>query len=381
MKRLFQTMAAGAVLAMAMSSCQQNKFTVEGTIEGAPDSVLYFYNMSLSGAQLLDSAKLDAQGAFSFRGEAPQAPEFYVLRIADQIINVSIDSTETVAIKAQWPNMSARYEVTGSANCEKIRELALMQQDLTRRAMAVERDMSLSRQQAQDSLLSMMESYKQQVTANYIFQEPSQAYAYFALFQTLGQYLIFNPQANRNDVKAFAAVATSWDTFHPGSERGENLHNIALEGMKNLRLVDARNAQQLDPNKVVESGVIELRLTDNHGQQRTLTSLKGSVVLLDFHSFTLKDSPQRILMLRDLYNKYHAQGLEIYQVSVDQDEHFWRQMTSQLPWISVRDEVGNTLQNYNVQAVPEFFLIDRANQLQKRSSQIKDLEAEIKSLL
>ena len=381
MKRLFQTMAAGAVLAMAMSSCQQNKFTVEGTIEGAPDSVLYFYNMSLSGAQLLDSAKLDAQGAFSFRGEAPQAPEFYVLRIADQIINVSIDSTETVAIKAQWPNMSARYEVTGSANCEKIRELALMQQDLTRRAMAVEHDMSLSRQQAQDSLLSMMESYKQQVTANYIFQEPSQAYAYFALFQTLGQYLIFNPQANRNDVKAFAAVATSWDTFHPGSERGENLHNIALEGMKNLRLVDARNAQQLDPNKVVESGVIELRLTDNHGQQRTLTSLKGSVVLLDFHSFTLKDSPQRILMLRDLYNKYHAQGLEIYQVSVDQDEHFWRQMTSQLPWISVRDEVGNTLQNYNVQAVPEFFLIDRANQLQKRSSQIKDLEAEIKSLL
>ncbi len=381
MKRLFQTMAAGAVLAMAMSSCQQNKFTVEGTIEGAPDSVLYFYNMSLSGAQLLDSAKLDAQGAFSFRGEAPQAPEFYVLRIADQIINVSIDSTETVAIKAQWPNMSARYEVTGSANCEKIRELALMQQDLTRRAMAVERDMSLSRQQAQDSLLSMMESYKQQVTANYIFQEPSQAYAYFALFQTLGQYLIFNPQANRNDVKAFAAVATSWDTFHPGSERGENLHNIALEGMKNLRLVDARNAQQLDPNKVVESGVIELRLTDNHGQQRTLTSLKGSVVLLDFHSFTLKDSPQRILMLRDLYNKYHAQGLEIYQVSVDQDEHFWRQMTSQLPWISVRDEVGNTLQNYNVQAVPEFFLIDRANQLQKRSSQIKDLEAEIKGLL
>ncbi len=381
MKRLFQTMAAGAVLAMAMSSCQQNKFTVEGTIEGAPDSVLYFYNMSLSGAQLLDSAKLDAQGAFSFRGEAPQAPEFYVLRIADQIINVSIDSTETVAIKAQWPNMSARYEVTGSANCEKIRELALMQQDLTRRAMAVERDMSLSRQQAQDSLLSMMESYKQQVTANYIFQEPSQAYAYFALFQTLGQYLIFNPQANRNDVKAFAAVATSWDTFHPGSERGENLHNIALEGMKNLRLVDARNAQQLDPNKVVESGVIELRLTDNHGQQRTLTGLKGSVVLLDFHSFTLKDSPQRILMLRDLYNKYHAQGLEIYQVSVDQDEHFWRQMTSQLPWISVRDEVGNTLQNYNVQAVPEFFLIDRANQLQKRSSQIKDLEAEIKGLL
>ena len=344
-------------MALALGSCQQNKFTVEGTVEGAADSVLYFYNMSLTGPQLLDSAKLDADGSFSFQAEAPEAPDFYLLRIHDQIINLSIDSTETVTIKAQWPDMSARYEVTGSDNCQKIKELALRQQDLARRAMTLENDMSLSRQQAQDSLLRMIESYKQQIIGDYIYQEPSKAYAYFALFQTLGQYLIFNPHTNRNDVKAFAAVATSWDTFHPGSERGENLHNITLESMKNMRL------------------------TDNHGQVRTLTGLKGCVVLLDFHSFTLKDSPQRILMLRDLYNKYHEQGLEIYQVSVDQDEHFWRQMTGQLPWISVRDAEGSSLSRYNVQTVPDFFLIDRANQLQKRAAQMADLEQEIKRLL
>jgi peroxiredoxin len=381
MKTSLQSLAICGAMALALGSCQQNKFTVEGTVEGAADSVLYFYNMSLTGPQLLDSAKLDADGSFSFQAEAPEAPDFYLLRIHDQIINLSIDSTETVTIKAQWPDMSARYEVTGSDNCQKIKELALRQQDLARRAMTLENDMSLSRQQAQDSLLQMIESYKQQIIGDYIYQEPSKAYAYFALFQTLGQYLIFNPHTNRNDVKAFAAVATSWDTFHPGSERGENLHNITLESMKNMRLTDIRNAEQIDPSKIVESGVLELELTDNHGQVRTLTGLKGSVVLLDFHSFTLKDSPQRILMLRDLYNKYHAQGLEIYQVSVDQDEHFWRQMTGQLPWISVRDAEGSSLSRYNVQTVPDFFLIDRANQLQKRAAQMADLEQEIKRLL
>jgi hypothetical protein len=36
---------------------------------------------------------------------------------------------------------------------------------------------------------------------------------------------------------------------------------------------------------------------------------------------------------------------------------------------------------YNVQAVPDFFLIDRGNNLVKRAAQIKDLEAEIKKLL
>jgi len=107
-------------------------------------------------------------------------------------------------------------------------------------------------------------------------------------------------------------------------------------------------------------------------------------VLLDFHVFALEDSPARILMLRELYNKYHAQGLEIYQVSLDPDEHFWKQQTAALPWINVRDADGigsQRLMMYNIQAVPDFFLIDRGNNLVKRAAMIKDLEAEIKKLL
>ena len=37
------------------------------------------------------------------------------------------------------------------------------------------------------------------------------------------------------------------------------------------------------------------------------------------------------MMLRELYNKYHAAGLEIYQVSVDPDEHFWKTSTAAIP--------------------------------------------------
>lgn len=372
-------MAAGTML--ALTACQQPQFTIEGTIEGAQDSVLYFENVSLEGLQTLDSVRLKADGHFSFSAERPEAPEFYILRIADQIINLSIDSTETVTVSAQWPDMAARYEVSGSENCSTIRELALKQQDLQRRAIALEQNMSLSRQEVVDSLNRMLQAYKQDVTQNYIFRHPEQASSYFALFQTLGQWLIFNPRNNAADVKAFAAVATSWDTFHPGALRGQNLHNIAIEGMNNTRLAAARQTSQIDESIVVESGVLELNLPDNQGRQRTLTELRGQVVLLDFHTFQLKESPQRILMLRDLYNKYHAQGLEIYQVSLDADEHFWRQMTLQLPWICVRDESGESAAMYNVQAIPEFFLIDRNNMLQKRSSQMSDLETEIKALL
>jgi peroxiredoxin len=377
--------AALVLAALSVASCNNNKFTVEGQIACAKDSVLYFENVGLEGINVLDSVKLNDNGDFSFSQDATTAPEFYRLRIADQIINVSIDSTETVQVKGQYPGMASNYTISGSENCEKIRELALKQIDLQAKAIALQSNTELGIAKANDSIQSMINAYKEEVKRNYIYKEPYKAYAYFALFQAIGNYLIFNPRANKEDIKAFAAVATSWDTYYPHAERGQNLHNIAIEGMKNQRIVEAQNADiQIEASKVQEAGVLDIALLDNKGNMRHLTDLKGQVVLLDFDVFALKDSPARIIQLRELYNKYHAQGLEIYQVSLDSDEHFWKQQTAALPWISVRDEDGAGSQRltlYNIQAVPDFFVIDRGNNLVKRAAQIADLEAEIKKLL
>ena len=384
MKHIYKA-AAVVLAALSIASCNNNKFTVEGQISGAKDSVLYFENVGLEGINVLDSVKLGDTGDFSFSQDANQAPEFYRLRIADQIINVSIDSTETVQIKGQYPGMASNYTVSGSDNCDKIRELALKQIDLQAKAIALQSNTELGIVKANDSIQTLIDAYKDEVKRNYIYKEPYKAYAYFALFQAIGNYLIFNPRTNKEDIKAFAAVATSWDTYYPHAERGQNLHNIAIEGMKNQRIVEAQNADiQVDASKVQEAGVLDIALLDNKGVQRHLTDLKGQVVLLDFHIFAMKESPERIIMLRELYNKYHAQGLEIFQVSLDPDEHFWKQQTAALPWINVRDEDGinsSRLMMYNIQAVPDFFVIDRGNNLVKRAAQIKDLEAEIKALL
>ena len=384
MKRIYKA-AVVVLAALSVASCNNNKFTVEGQISGAKDSVLYFENVGLEGINVLDSVKLSDSGDFSFSQDANQAPEFYRLRIADQIINVSIDSTETVQVKGQYPGMASNYTVSGSDNCDKIRELALKQIDLQAKAIALQSNTELGIVKANDSIQTLIDAYKEEVKRNYIYKEPYKAYAYFALFQAIGNYLIFNPRSNKEDIKAFAAVATSWDTYYPHAERGQNLHNIAIEGMKNQRIVESQNADiQVDASKVQEAGVLDIALLDNKGVMRHLTDLKGQVVLLDFHVFAMDESPARIITLRELYNKYHAQGLEIFQVSLDPDEHFWKQQTAALPWINVRDEDGVNSQRltlYNIQAVPDFFIIDRGNNLVKRAAQIKDLEAEIKALL
>ena len=384
MRKTIKTWMIGAA-AILLTSCGGHKFQVTGSITGAQDSLLYFENIGLNGIEEIGHTTLDADGHFDFSAEAPDAPEFYRLRINNQIINVAIDSTETVTITAQYPQMATQYEVSGSENNQKIKELAMKQIALQSRAIALEQNRSMSPDEVRDSLGRMLRAYKEEVKSNYIFPAPYASYSYFALFQTLGPWLIFDPKSNADDVKVFAAVATSWDTFHPGALRGENLHNIAIEGMKNVRIIEARNQpRQIEQSKVVEAGVIDIVLNDNHGKTRRLTDLKGKVVLLDFHIFAMDESPARILMMRELYNKYHSEGLEIYQVSLDPDDHFWKQQTAALPWISVHDGDGirsPRLAIYNIQAVPDYFIIDRGNNLVKRAAQMTDLESEIKKLL
>lgn len=371
-----------------ISSCNNRKFQVNGSITGAKDSTLYFENMSLNGPVVIDSVKLDKEGTFLFKENANKAPEFYRLRIAGQIINVSIDSTETITVKATYPSMAYQYEISGSENCSKIRELASLQMQLQGAINAIAQNPNLKTDAVNDSINKVVEAYKKNVKLNYIYKEPMKSYAYFALFQVVGLgntvSLIFNPRSNEEDIKAFAAVATSWDTYYPNSERGKNLHNIAIEGMKDVRIMRNKMSQTLDASKINTTGVIDIVLQDNKGVTRKLIDLQGKVVFLDFHLFSGDGSTKRIMMLRDLYNKYHASGFEIYQVSIDPDEHFWKTQTAALPWVSVRDANGIESQyliSYNVQQIPTFYLIGRDGAVYKRDVQIKNIDTEIKTLL
>ena len=385
--RLF-SVGAIMVAAFFLASCTGKKFHLSGNISNAKDSLLYFENMSLNGPVTVDSVKLGKDGSFSFSEKAPENPEFYRLRIANQIINIAVDSTENITVKASYPTMSSQYDVQGSDECAKIKELALMQMNLQARINALTSNPNVPYQAEGDSIQRLLDAYKNTVKMQYIYKEPMCAYAYYALFQTIyvgnQTALIFDPRSKKEDVQVFAAVATSWDTYYPGSERGKNLHNIAIEGMKNVRIIQAERNQTIDASKVNTSGIIEIALPDNKGNVRKLTSLKGKVVLLDFHVFASQGSTARIMKLREIYNKYHARGLEIYQVSLDPDKHFWKESVAALPWICVHDDDGTNSSyaaQYNVQTVPTFFLIDRQNVLQKRDTQISDLNAAINSML
>lgn len=371
-----------AALLVAACSEKDDEFKITGKITSAEGKTIHFYAMKLTGIEEIDSVKLDADGTFRFQNSRPSCPEFYCLRIDDQIINLSVDSTETILIQADYPTMGTAYEVHGSKNCLIIKELSNKLVNLQHRVENILNDKTLTLGEQERMAQELVDQYKDEMKKNYILTAPESPSAYFALFQTLGGRLIFDPKTNRDDIRYVGAVATAWDELYQGSDRAENLRNIAIQGMLNTRQPTPVTLDDL-ADKVTITGFIDIELPDINGNIRQLSDIKDKVILLDFTAYSLPASEARNITLRALYDKYKAQGLSIYQISLDGDEHYWKTACEHLPWICVYDEDGTAsdyISSYVVRRLPTFFLIDKNGDLVARDEQIEDVDAKIAEL-
>lgn len=382
MKKMICAMAALTMLATACKD-KGEQFEINGRIAEADGKTLYFEAVTLNGIEALDSTRLDEDGQFCFQGTRPFNPEFYRLRIDRQIVNLSVDSTETIHVEAELPDMGTDYEVEGSGNCQTLKEINNKLIALQQSIKDITNDKALTLGEQERLVHEKINLYKNEMKMHYIMENPASAPAYFALFQTVNGSLIFNPISNPDDIKFVGAVGTAWDANYPGTSRTENLHNIAIQGMKNTKRPTPVSLEDIDPGKISAAGIIDIELPDIHGKNRKLSDIRNKVVLLDFTAYSLPSSQERIMQMRGLYDKYSSLGFDIYQVSIDPDEHYWKTACEHLPWTCVyesRGEASGYLGSYLVRRLPTYFLINRHGDLVARDEQIDDLEKTIRLL-
>ena len=371
--------------ALLVSSCHRDEFHIKGHIAGSEGKTLYFEAVQLTGTELLDSARLSADGTFSFAAPRTPYPEFYRLRLDNSYIHLAVDSTETITVEIPGLPIAADYRVSGSNESEKIRHIAAAGNALKGAIEKASRQRITSTDQQRrilEGLQDEVRRYKESVIP-YITDAPASPAAYFAIFQQVNGLDIFD-RTKREDYRYILTVTNAYNKFMPESPRTRHLYRLALSILQNER--DARQEADKEPQIPVanEVSLIDIALPDLYGKIRRLSDLKGKVVLLDFSAYQGKYSPDYNRALAQLHKKYHRQGFEIYQVSIDPNENLWQVSADNLPWICVRDADttrSRAVLSYNVQSLPTAFLIDRESVLQQRVAKLSDLPQAIEKLL
>jgi uncharacterized protein (UPF0332 family) len=371
-------------ISLCLTACgDSSNFTVKGVISGGDKQMLYLENVGISAVTMLDSVKLTQSGKFKFKSPKPEFPEFYRLRLNNQLINFAIDSTEVVSLIADAGTFATSYSIEGSENSKAIKNITLAQLDANLEISKYRKEYEsneISDSTYRSKVLEAAETYKE-VARKYIYSAPMSTAAYYALFQQVDGLLFFDLY-DKNDSKAYSAVATSFDHYYPNSARSKHLHNLALQSIKVIR---GQRPINFDDIKTEEVSYIDIELPNLKGENIKLTTVAaGSPVIVNFTAYQTEWSPSLNLTLGGLYEKYSAKGLKIYQISLDADEHLWMNISSKLPWTCVRDPqsvYSQVAALYNVKQLPALFILDKKGNLVKRIEDIKTIETDLKSIL
>lgn len=328
-------------IVVMMASCSNNKFKVEGTVEGANDSTQLVLEMSSNGYWFpVDTLNTSANGAFSIAAEAPEFPNIYRLRLGDKAICFPIDSLDHLTINTKLASFATDYTVAGSDHAVQVMKI----------------DKEALQMAGGKATPEQMKEWKRKL-AEQIVADPSGIVAYYAINKYVDDNPLFDP-LNDEDLRIIGAVANAFYTFKPNDPRTDYLVQVLTQGQQRRRAAKAPT----DTIQAEVTSLIDIKLQDYNGTTHSLEQVaqKNRLVLLNFTVYQAEFSPVFNKLLNDIYTKYKSRGLEIYQISLDTDNVFWSQAAKNLPWITVYDPKGQnstTLGIYQVMGVPTTFVI------------------------
>ncbi len=344
-------------------SCSQNKTAVvEAAIDGADSKNIIVSQLSVNQLKFVDSVKTDNNGKMTAKiAINGEAPNFYYLsyngrRLASMVLrpgdkvkvsadtlgrNVTIEGSEESALMQKYDLDLASAILAFEASSAEL-------------GKAVEANDAELVQQLNSQLSKMYVKYKQDIIKS-IMMNPYSLANVQALYQSIAPGLpVFGSE---NDRFIFQRVHDSLQTVYPNSVYVKSLQE-QIKAVEDMKLLEGQFAN------AGETSFPNISLPDINAKNVDLTSLEGKPFVLMF--WTMTDASQKMFNndLIEIYNKYKASGLQVYQVSIDTDKTAWATVVKEqkLPWISVCDGKGiysTAVSTYNVGSVPAVFVFDK----------------------
>ncbi|WP_430408301.1 redoxin domain-containing protein [Kordia sp.] len=163
--------------------------------------------------------------------------------------------------------------------------------------------------------------------------------------------------------------------------------------MKKTRVAQDMNLKILEMTRAAIGSVApDFKAPNPDGKIVSLYDIKGKVTIIDFWAAWCGPCRRENPNVVKLYNKYHADGLEIIGVSLDgrqgqgNAKQDWIRAIEQdgLPWHQISNVAGfkdGIARTYNVRAIPATFILNEKGEIVAKNLRGAQLEAKVKELL
>lgn len=380
MKRLFY-FATIIALAVAVTSCSKSavKSVVRGRfVTDRVDSIfLERISDDYDAVTRVGATRLSDDGSFEFKFAMDNAttPSLYRLSFDSNVrpITLVIAQGDDIYIDSVG-DLFLNYEVQNSE------ESKLIEQFNKEYYASVDRLANLSEQIARggNNVVQLnMQAYiaakdAMQAQVRFVGSHQQSLAAFYASRQHVVEEYVPMLEGKGISTPHLQALKLGLEERYP-----ESPYIKLLEGE-----IEEAQALALLAENVTETAYPNIVLDDMYKEKHSLSDLDGNVILLYFWSAELPLCNNINAELKELYEKYHEDGFEVYHVSVDGSRALWIEAVraQQLPWTSLfggNDPQLFTL--YNIVELPMAYIISRDGTIDTCSLDPKTLESEIKS--
>jgi peroxiredoxin len=364
---------------------QQADFTIKGRLAGAVNDSLVLQEMAEKSLEVRSTLMTDASGSFSYTDTASNPRLFFLRTSKNEYITILVMNGENITLTAEQGRINETIKVSGSPQTELAMQL---NRELLKASGKLD---SLSRQYQQlkgkgndpkvdawvQGEFGKLIEQQRVFVREFIGRHAGDPASLLALSHQIGNQSVLN---GSSDFDLFEKVDGQLYKKYPTSTLILNLHKYVAAMRSQMESAQTRE-------KTTGSGSIapDISLPDPDGKTRTLSSLRGKVVLLDFWAGWCGPCRRENPNLVRAYAKYHDKGFEIFQVSLDKSKPEWLAAIKQdgLNWIHVSDLKywGSPVARlYGVESIPANFLLDQEGKIIKSNLRGAALEDELSNL-
>lgn len=360
------------IFAFSIVSCSNPSFILNGSIDLEDGKEVYLVGLSDDNQpQPLDTLTVEA-GVFSYEGvmEIPEMHYIFFEGVRD-VLPVVFEPG-SISVEAYKDSLRAS-KVKGTSSNDEFSEYKKGSITFVEELMGIQNEMRNAMIAKDSLLLTDLQEQFEDMRGNLEEYEVS--------------FVKDNPKSYISSLILQQLLANETISMAEGKELFDNLSN-AVKATKSAKNIDAllNPTQQVEPtdsdqpSPAVGAMAPEFEAPTPNGSKLSLNNVRGKLTVIDFWASWCKPCRMQSDRLVEMHNQFQEKGLSMISVSLDRDADKWKEAikADNLNWSHVSNlQYWNEpiAKAYNVDAIPELFLLDENGVVIYRGRDVNELTA------